>query len=127
MYIVWVPCYVPVVWTPHYGYAHWNASYARIYPDVNEGLFMKSASSLDRIMVDAQTLVGKIRNSKEFANELMGAAKESNQSKVDSLIKSTGVSTPVKAEYNPDRLKLHMSSSVEQMECCQLTIQLRWR
>lgn len=129
MYIVWVPYVYPD--TNQYMYPVYYASGPylpyRVYPGVDPGFFIKSASAMENLMSEARTVIQKIETSEEFANEVMGAAQESDQSKVVSLIKSTGVSSPFEAEYNPDRLKLNMSSSVEQLECCKLTIMLRWR
>ena len=127
MYVVWVPCYVPVLYPSPYRMNHSVHSYPRIYPEVNEDLFVQSASSMMGMMDDARAVVEQISNSKDFANEVMGAAQESDQSKVDALIKSTGVNSSFQAEYNPDRLKLHMASSAGEVECCKLTVILRWR
>lgn len=127
MYVVWVPCYVPVLYPSPYRINHFVHSYSRLYPEVNEGVFVQSASSMMGVMNDARTVVEQISNSKDFANEVMGAAQESDQSKVDTLIRSTGVTSAFQAEYNPDRLKLHMSSSAGDVECCKLTVILRWR
>ncbi|SFJ94723.1 hypothetical protein SAMN04487936_105330 [Halobacillus dabanensis] len=127
MHVVWVPCYVPVFYPSPYRINHCVHPYQRLYPEVNEGVFVQSASSMMGVMEDARTVVEQISNSKDFANEVMGAAQESDQSKVDTLIRSTGVTSSFQAEYNPDRLKLNMSSSAGEVECCKLTVILRWR
>ncbi|QAS51036.1 hypothetical protein [Halobacillus litoralis] len=129
MYVIWVPCYYPVLLHPGYhGYLPQSTYRSeRIYPDVDAGMFIQSASEMDQLMDEARTVVERIHSSEEFANEMMGAAQESDQSKVDSLIQSTGVGASFKAEYTPDGLRLHMTSSVNQLNCCKLTLSLRWR
>ncbi|MBX0356487.1 hypothetical protein [Halobacillus sp. Nhm2S1] len=126
MYVVWVPCYVPVVYPYAYYHDHQRRS-IRLYPEVDEEMFVQSASEMEKLMDDARKVVGRISNSHDFANDIMGAAQESDQSRVNKLIRSTGVDSPFQAEYNPDQMKIHLSASNQQVECCQLTIVLRWR
>ncbi|CDQ19781.1 hypothetical protein SAMN05192559_103280 [Halobacillus karajensis] len=126
MYVLWVPYYIPVVNPSQYLHPY-PQPYNRIYPEVDEDLFVQSASSMERLMDDARKVVERISHSHEFANEVMGAAQEADQTKIDTLIQSTGLESPFKAEYNPDRLRLQLTSSYEQVECCQLVVVLRWR
>ncbi|MGR9050195.1 hypothetical protein ACQ4XT_16325 [Halobacillus faecis] len=127
MYVVWVPCYVPIVYRNVYPHYPHYPQRCRLYPEVNEDMFVQSASEMEKLMEDASKVVEKISNSHDFANDMMGAAQESDQSKVNTLIRSSGVESPFQAEYNPDRMKIHLSASNQQVECCQLTIVLRWR
>ncbi|MEC3886125.1 hypothetical protein VKA52_20565 [Halobacillus sp. HZG1] len=126
MYVVWVPCYVPVVY-PNVFHHYPQRRFVRLYPEVDEDMFVQSASEMEKLMADARKVVGKISNSHDFANDVMGAAQESDQSKVNTLIRSAGVESPFQADYNPDRMKIHLTARNQQVECCQLTIVLRWR
>lgn len=77
-------------------------------------------------MKDASILLDRMSNSKEFSLQLMGAAQESNQEKVNSLIKNTGIQTIPKVSYTPDGLQLAFSKNVNNLDCCHLRLSLRW-
>lgn len=99
----------------------------RQLPQVNPSTFMSSAQNMRIIMKDASTLLNKMANSREFSYSLMSAAQESNQQKVDNLVKSAGIQTSPKVTYNPDGLKLSFTTQVNNVDCCHLTLDLRWR
>jgi hypothetical protein len=98
----------------------------RPLPPVNPSLFMTSAKDMEVIMKDASILLEKMARSKKFSLDLMTAAQNSNQDKVNEMVKNTGVKTVPKVSYTPDGLKLDFSSYAENPECCHLSLSLRW-
>lgn len=99
----------------------------RQYPQVNPSTFMSSAQNMKIIMRDASALLNKMADSREFSYSLMSAAQESNQQKMENLVKSAGIQTSPKVTYNPDGLKLSFTTQVNNVDCCHLTLDLRWR
>lgn len=102
-------------------------TFYRQLPEVNPSTFMSSAKHMRIIMRDASTLLNRMADSREFSYSLMTAAQESNQQKVENLLKSSGIQTSPKVTYNPDGLKLSFTTQANNIECCHLTLDLRWR
>jgi hypothetical protein len=98
----------------------------RQLPAVNPSVFMTSAKHMQIIMKDASLLLAKMSSSRKFSFDLMTAAQNSNHGKVNQLLKGTGVQTMPKVSYTPDGLKLDFSSFAEDMDCCHLSLSLRW-
>jgi hypothetical protein len=96
-------------------------------PKIDTKLFNESAHAFQSLMIEASKIINQIASSKQFAFELMSAAQASNQHKVDQLIASTGASEKVKTTFNPDGLKIILLADVENSECCQLIMNMRWR
>lgn len=93
---------------------------------VNPTMFMTSAKHMRIIMKDASILLDKMSDSRKFSLDLMAAAQVSDQEKVKQLLKDTGVQTMPKVTYTPDGLRLNFSSYVEDLDCCHLSLSLRW-
>jgi hypothetical protein len=104
-----------------YGY-----NQVRNYPEVNPDMLMKSAEKMRVLVHDATLLLNKISISKTFSIDLMAAAQQSNNKKVEEMIRSTGVKNTPSIAYTPDGLKLKFSGNVENVDCCHLGIDLRW-
>lgn len=114
-------------------YHHQNAYYShspmfsfRQYPSVDPAEFMSSAKEMESIMKDASILLMKMATSRKFSIEFMSAAQEGKQSKIQNLLKSTGIKKIPKASYTPDGLYLHFEANSGNVKCCQLTLKLRW-
>lgn len=120
--------YSPLVNYSPYTYPNWYVPYSfqRQLPSINPTLFMSSAKHMQIIMRDASTILDKMSSSRKFSLDLMKAAQESNQSKVNELVKDTGIQTVPKVTYTPDGLKLEFNTYVENLDCCHLTLALRW-
>ncbi len=112
--------YVPYFYPPHY-------QYQRVYPQVDPTLFITSAKHMQIIMKDASILLDRMASSRQFAFDLMTAAQNSEQAKVNQMLKNTGIQTTPKISFNPDGLILNFSSVAEDLDCCHLTLSLRWR
>lgn len=97
------------------------------FPPVNPTQFMSSAKHMQIIMKDASILLSRMSHSREFSYALMEAAQESNQEKVNQLVKETGIQTTPKVSYTPDGLKLDFDIFVENLNCCHLSLSLKWR
>ncbi|MBM7553493.1 hypothetical protein [Thalassobacillus pellis] len=97
------------------------------FPPVDPTLFTESAVAMQQLMTQASLVLEKLARSSVFAHKVMKAAQESNMKKVDELLKTTGIHEGIKTKINPDGINLQLSSAVKGMECCQLTIALRWR
>lgn len=97
------------------------------YPPVDPSLFNQSANETKKLMEDASLVLNKLAESKEFDEQLMDFAQRSDMEEVQRLISSVGVKSNVKVNFNPDGFRLVFASNIENTECCQLTINLRWR
>ncbi|MED4295979.1 hypothetical protein P4678_15120 [Priestia megaterium] len=95
------------------------------YPPVDTAIFGHSVSAFQKLALESSTLI-KMFADPSFSHSLMKAAQAGNQMKVDSLIKSIGVSTPVTAKYNPDGILLTMHAQAQGSECCTLSMFLKW-
>ncbi|WP_158736451.1 hypothetical protein [Alteribacillus sp. YIM 98480] len=108
-------CYVPMHYLP-----------LRQTPPVNPDLLYNSAHEMKKLLRDANIVVESLSASKEFAAFLMLAAQESDEEEVFRLIYSIGVTSDVEVHYNPDGIRLEFKSQIEDLDCCKLTLALRW-
>jgi hypothetical protein len=99
----------------------------RQYPQVDASLLYQSANETKKLMHDASLVLEKLSVSKEFDAQLMFAAQKSDINEVKRLIHSIGVKSKVDIHYTPDGLRLEFSTAVTPLDCCRLTIALRWR
>ncbi|WP_235356929.1 hypothetical protein [Bacillus alveayuensis] len=99
----------------------------RQYPPVDPTLFSQSAIAMQKLIKDGSLILKKLAESKEFAFKVMSAAQESDTKEVQQLIQSIGIQSKVDIYYNPDGIRLTLSSKVGQIECCKLAISLRWK
>lgn len=112
---------------PRHYYPNGNFPYFyRQLPEINPNIFMTSAQQMQRLMKDASILLDKMASSRKFSLALMEAAQASNQAKVNQVIKETGIVTIPKITYTPDGLKLYFKANAENVDCCHLTLNLRW-
>ncbi|WP_112180774.1 MULTISPECIES: hypothetical protein [Paraliobacillus] len=125
MYYVYQPGYY---YYPDYMFDRpYDQSIRQQFPPINPNLLYQSANETRRLMKDANMVLDKLSNSKEFNTELMYAAQSSNKKEVNRLINSLGLASDVTIDFNPDGLHLEFKSQVESKECCHLKIALRWR
>ena len=87
---------------------------------------MNSAKGMEMLMKDASHLLAEMAKSRKFSFDLMSAAQQSHDDKVEKLIKSTGLKIIPKVTYTPDGLKLHFNSGQDYNNCCELSLKLRW-
>jgi len=97
----------------------------RQYIPVDTAIFGHSVSAFQKLALESSTLL-KMFADPGFSHTLMKAAQAGNQMKVDSLIKSIGISAPVTVKYNPDGILLTMHAQAQGSECCTLTMFLKW-
>ncbi|WP_174616115.1 hypothetical protein [Virgibacillus ihumii] len=124
MYYSYVPFYCQNPSCPNSPYHHPRQ---QLYPDVDAGLLYESANETKKLMEDAGIVLDKLADSKAFDTELMYAAQASDMEEVERLIQTTGITSDVDVDFNPDGLSLSFSSQLEDLECCILRIALRWR
>ncbi|WP_066056033.1 hypothetical protein [Robertmurraya korlensis] len=112
--------------TPFY-YHYYQPIYGqRPFQEVNPQLFMTSAKYMQSLMKDASVLLERMADSKEFAKQLMTNAQESKQKLVEDQIKQTGIGNIPVVSYTPDGLKLVFSKDLDSINCCNLTLTVRW-
>lgn len=97
------------------------------YPPVDPELLYESANQSNKLMKEASMVLDKLASSKEFGARLMDVAQQSNTKEVERLIHSVGITSDVEITYNPDGLELMFKSKVKNLDCCKLSISLRWR
>jgi len=117
----------PSVSYPQYPYYPIPDTYYRQYPPVDPTLFNQSAITMQKLMRDASRLLDRLAQSKQFAEKIMSAAQESHTAEVKKLIESIGVQSKVDIYYDPDGIRITLSASVQQVQCCRLVIALRWK
>lgn len=98
----------------------------RQYPDVDTQQLEESAHKFQQLIQQADLLVNKLAESKEFSHELMSAAQKSDEKKVNELIKSTGITIKVKTSFTPTGIQIILENSKMGGDCCDLLIALRW-
>lgn len=98
----------------------------RQFPPVDIKGLTYSARQFQRLMEQASLLINKIIQSNSFAFDLMNAAQQSNQQKVDELIHATGISIDVKTKFTPSGIQITLDNSEMEGGCCKLLIALRW-
>lgn len=139
-------CYDPrsfqYYYVPSQAYPHFSSNYSagarqspfyyqpyfyfRPFQEVNPQLFMTSAKYMQSLMKDASVLLERMADSKEFAKQLMSNAQESKQKLVEDQIKHTGIQNVPIVSYTPDGLKLVFSKDIDTINCCNLTLTVRW-
>ena len=97
------------------------------YPPVDPELLYESANQSNKLMKEASMVLDRLASSKEFGARLMDVAQHSNTEEVERLIHSVGITSDVEIKYNPDGLELEFKSKVQNLDCCKLSISLRWR
>lgn len=97
----------------------------RQYPPIDTSTFEHSITAFQKTVVEASTILRKLAD-RPFAHRLMLAAQKGNQQEVDGLIKSIGISTPVKTKYTPDGVLLTIHALAQGSQCCTLTMFLKW-
>lgn len=123
MYFYYYPCPYPVPYVYNVPYE----ARARQFPQVDPQMLYESATESMRLMKEASIVLGKFSESKEFGGKVMAAAQESKHDEVQKLIQSLGVKSDVKVNYTPNSLTMEFIAKVENVDCCNLVISLRWR
>ncbi|WP_026692314.1 hypothetical protein [Peribacillus kribbensis] len=97
----------------------------RQYPAVDVSTFGYSVTAFQKTVNEASNILKRFADP-HFASSLMAAAQAGNQTEVDRLIKSIGVSTPVTAKYTPSGILLTIHAEAQGTQCCTLTMYLKW-
>ena len=127
------PFYTPIQrpqtprWPPVNPYYAVHRRHPYDYPPVQPKQFMDSADKTKPLLDDAQLVMDKVSQSRDFAVKLMDAAQKSNMDELNRLIKSTGVSSTPGIKFNPDGFTLMFNNKTANIDCCHLTIILRWK
>ncbi|MCM3180761.1 hypothetical protein M3606_23150 [Cytobacillus horneckiae] len=116
------PCQPPYYY-PSAPYPYYAQNY-RTFPSVDPSKFIVSAKEMEGLMTNASKLLAKMAESRQFSYNIMTAAQESNQAKVESLIQSTGINNIPKVTYNPDGLRLIFEAKGDTNTS--LALRLRW-
>jgi hypothetical protein len=98
----------------------------RQFPPVNIHKLDISVHKFQTLMRQADLLVNKLADDPEFTKELMSAAQQSNKSRVNELILSTGITLRVKTTFTPTGIKIIIDNSGMEGDCCDLLIGLKW-
>lgn len=94
---------------------------------IDSSILYQSANQTKKLMKDANLVLNKLAQSKEFDAKLMYAAQASHTEEVKRLIRSIGVTSDIAVHYTPDELRLEFKSVLAGEECCKVMIALRWR
>ena len=124
MYYYYYPYYYPYIPAPSQPWSLTGSP--RQFPAVDTQQFDTSIHKFQMLMRQANLLINKLADDPEFAKELMGAAQQSNENKVNELIKSTGVTINVKTSFTPTGIRIILNNSELAGGCCNLLVWLRW-
>ncbi|MCG7407377.1 hypothetical protein MH117_08085 [Paenibacillus sp. ACRRX] len=97
-----------------------------LYLPVNTAVFSSSAGSSLDLMQQMNRVLQRIRDSKDYAAEVMDAAQRGNEKEVIRLLKSTQVSADISVKFTPDGLHMRFSSGPTENYCCITEVMLRW-
>ncbi|WP_409289604.1 hypothetical protein [Peribacillus sp. SCS-37] len=89
-------------------------------------LMQKNAKKFLLLQQEIGSLLTKISSDQSFARKLKSAAAAGQDQKVNALIQSTGVHTPVKIDINPDRIAILFLPPADGEACFGITIALCW-
>ncbi|MGD6804361.1 hypothetical protein ACQCVK_22140 [Rossellomorea vietnamensis] len=126
------PFYTPIQrpqtpkWPPVNPYYAMNR-YPIQYPPIQPQQFMDSAGKMTPLLDDAKMIMDKVSQSKDFSEKLMDAAQKSNMGELNRIIKGTGVKHTPGIKFDPDGFTLIFSNKTANIDCCHLTIILRWK
>lgn len=126
------PFYTPIQrpqtpkWPPVNPYYAMNR-YPIQYPPIQPQQFMDSAGKMTPLLDDAKIIMNKVSQSKDFSEKLMDAAQKSNMGELHRIIKGTGVTHTPGIKFDPDGFTLIFSNKTANIDCCHLTIILRWK
>ncbi len=98
----------------------------RQFPDVDATRFRNSAEASKQLLNEANLLATKISESREYAQEIKSAAQQSDNEKVEQLVRSVGIHSRTRISFTPDNLEVRLSKSLNSIDCCHFTISLRW-
>ena len=85
-----------------------------------------SVTQFQKLIKEADLLIDRLANSKEFSKELMSAAQSSNKERVIALIREAGVSIHITTTFTPTGIRIILDNSEVEGGCCDLLIALRW-
>ncbi len=123
-----VPMYVGYV-PPHTNgsFQPWESERQQSqFPPVNIQGLDDSVKRFRKLMRQADLLIDKLAEDREFATELASAAQQSNHERVNELILSTGITIDVKTTFTPTAIRIILDNSEVEGGCCDLLIALRW-
>lgn len=96
------------------------------FPPVNTQKFDMSARQFQKLMEQVQLFINKIVSSSQFARDLMNAAQNSDQKKVEEMIRNTDIDIHFQVSFTPTAIRIIFDNSSDQYECCQLLVGLQW-
>ena len=103
-----------------------RSPFARAYPPVDPTLFKQSAQSMKSLVQEINLLMNRLTDNSDFALRLMSAAQAANKKEAERLIRSAGVREKLYLSFNPDVLRIELRAAAANVECCKLSIALRW-
>jgi hypothetical protein len=118
--------YVPTPYSYDAYQQHWDLNVPRHYPQVDTGQLEDSVTRFQKLIKEADLLINRLANSKEFSTQLMSAAQKSDKNKVIQLIREAGVSIHVTTTFTPTGIRIILDNSEVEGGCCDLMIALRW-
>jgi hypothetical protein len=89
-------------------------------------IFMDSARQTQVLLNDSSLILQKLSSSRSFAQSIITAAQNSQKDLVTQLIRSIGIKNIPKVSYTPNGLILNFVSEKNNIDCCHLTLKIRW-
>ncbi|MFF2449525.1 hypothetical protein ACFVSW_21005 [Neobacillus sp. NPDC058068] len=115
-------------WVPFYPTYMVTYQLPRTYPPVDTKIFASSVKSFRLLMEQGSILLDRLGNL-AFAHKMMTAAQQGKNAEVDRMIKSIGLKVPVTTQFSPTGVNFILSTDPSQnqsVNCCSLTISMKW-
>ncbi len=96
------------------------------YPQVDTTQLKSSAKAFQPLMDDADKVLNEFVKSGDFAYNVKDAAQRSQTEKIKIYLTQLGVSHQLEINYNPDAIKITFINQTNSVECCRLTVSLKW-
>jgi hypothetical protein len=94
---------------------------------LDPSLFMESATDGQLFLEEANSILNKITTDREFARQVMTAARESDYQAVERLIMETGITRRPRIWFNPEGIRFEFQSSPEQVYKSSLSMAVKWQ
>ncbi|MCE7792069.1 hypothetical protein K8O68_06490 [Salipaludibacillus sp. CUR1] len=110
--------------TQHQAFSHRSS---RQMEPLDPSMFMDSATDGQLFLQEANAILNKITTDREFARQVMTAARESDYQEVERLIMETGITRRPRIWFNPDGIRFEFQSSPEQVYKSSLSMAVKWQ
>lgn len=99
------------------------------YPPIDATVLRRSALlTQQNLLKQADQMLLKLSSSEDLSHRIMVVAQQGQTDEVKRLLRSTGVTSDIEVKYNPDSIRIELSTpNPNSVPCCKLSVDLLWR